>query len=146
MPHFTIPLTPGLGPILKVVVGVTVPRAAALTAANQPVPALVVLDCLIDTGASVSCMDFAAIAPLGLQPTGMTPIATPSTGATPVLRAQYDVAIGIYHPDYSRVFDTVPVVGADFSTQGIQGLFGRDLLKSCLLVYDGAGMSFCIGF
>ena len=146
MPHFTIPLTPGRGPILKVVVGVSGPRAAALKAAEKPVPDSVLLDCLIDTGASVSCMDFAAIAPLGLQPTGMTPISTPSTGANPAMCAQYDVAIGIYHPDYSRVFDTVPVVGADFSTQGIQGLFGRDLLKSCLFVYDGAGQSFCIAF
>jgi hypothetical protein len=60
--------------------------------------------------------------------------------------AQYDVAIGIYHPDYSRVFDTVPVVAADFSMQGIQGLFGRDLLKSCLLFYDGTSQFCCIGF
>jgi hypothetical protein len=91
-------------------------------------------------------MDSTAIAPLGLQPTGMTQISTPSTGSTPVQCAEYDVAIGIYHPDYSRVFDAVPVVAADFSTQGIQGLFGRDLLKSCLLVYDGAAALFCIGF
>ena len=109
-------------------------------------PHMVVLDCLIDTGASVSCMDSAAIGPLGLQPTGMTPISTPSTGTNPVQCAQYDVAIGIYHPDYSRIFDTVPIVAVDFSAQGIQGLFGRDLLKSCLLVYDGTGQMFCIGF
>jgi hypothetical protein len=132
--------------MLKVAVGISAARASALASANQPIPPYVALDCLIDTGASVSCIDAAALAPLGLQPTGMTPIATPSTGANPIQCAQYDVAIGIYHPDYSRVFDNVPVIAADLSAQGIQGLFGRDLLKSCLLVYDGASSLFCIAF
>jgi hypothetical protein len=119
---------------------------SAFNAASQPVPPPVVLDCLIDTGASVTCMDAAAIAPLGLQPTGITPIRTPSTGATPAQCAQYGVGIGIYHPDYSRIFDTVPVIAADLSAQGIQGLMGRDLLRSCLFVYDGTAELFCIGF
>jgi hypothetical protein len=145
MPHFTLQIVPE-GPLLSIVVGVSNPRAVALQQAGQPVPQAVILRCLIDTGASGTCLDAAAIAPLGLTATGTTLITTPSTGVTPHECPTFDVSILFYHADNSRFFGIVPVVATDFSAQSIDGLLGRDVLSSCLFVYDGAAKIFSIAF
>lgn len=145
MPHFTIPLTPE-GPLISLVIGVSTPRVTALQAAGVTVPQAITLRCLIDTGASGTCLDAQALTPLNLTPTGTTLISTPSTGATPHQCYTYDVGIMFYHPANSRFFGTVPIVATDFSAQPIDGLLGRDVLESCLFVYDGAAKIFSIAF
>ena len=145
MPHFTLGLT-SEGPVIDLVVMASQPRADALKSAGLPIPTPVALRCLIDTGASGTCFDAAAIAPLGLSPTGTTPISTPSTGAVPHQCESYDVSVLFYHPDNSRYFGTLPVIAIDFSAQRIDGLIGRDILASCLFVYDGGAQSFAIAF
>ena len=51
-----------------------------------------------------------------------------------------------YHSVNSRYFGTVPIVATDFTAQSIDGLLGRDILASCLFVYDGAAKMFSIAF
>src|SRR5438270_12312590 len=145
MPHFTLQIVPE-GPILAVLICVSAPRATALQNAGLAVPHPINLRCLIDTGASGTCLDAAAIAPLSLSPTGTTLISTPSTGGTPQVCDTYDVGVIIYHPENSRFFGTVPIVATDFSAQTIDGLLGRDVLGSCLFVYDGAAKICAIAF
>jgi hypothetical protein len=91
-------------------------------------------------------VDAAALAPLGLTPTGTTLISTPSTGQTPHQCLTYDVGIMFAHQDGYRFFGTIAVVATDFSAQPIDGLLGRDVLGSCLLVYDGTANTFLIAF
>jgi hypothetical protein len=81
MPLLTFALSPA-GPVIDVLVGVSPPRAQQLALANAPVPAPVSARLLVDTGASVTCLDRAILASLGLAPTGNVAMATPSTGAT----------------------------------------------------------------
>ena len=145
MPHFTLQIVPE-GPVISLLVGLSAPRIAALRQANLPIPQAVVLRCLLDTGASGTCIDAAAIAPLGLTPTGTTLISTPSTGGTPHQCLTYDVGMMFVHPGGNRFFGTVAVVATDFLTQTIDGLVGRDVLSSCLFVYDGAARIFSIAF
>ena len=145
MPHLTLNLSPE-GPVISLLAGVSTPRLQALQQAGLPVPSSVVLRCLIDTGASGTCLDAGAITPLGLTPTGTTLVSTPSTGAIPHQCDTYDVGIMLYHPDHSRLIGTLPVVATDFSAQPIDGLLGRDILSTCLLVYDGAAGTFSIAF
>jgi hypothetical protein len=145
MPHFTLQVVQE-GPVISLLVGASAPRVTALQEAGLDVPQAVVLRCLIDTGASGTCVDGAAIAPLGLTPTGSTLISTPSTGGTPHQCATYDVGMMFVHPAGNRFFGTVAVVATDFSAQPIDGLLGRDVLSSCLLVYDGAAKIFSIAF
>jgi hypothetical protein len=145
MPHFTLPITPE-GAVISLQIGLSAPRIAALQKTNAPVPQAVVLRCLIDTGASGTCVDAAALAPLGLTPTGTTLISTPSTGQTPHQCLTYDVGIMFAHQDGYRLFGTIAVVATDFSVQSIDGLLGRDVLGSCLLVYDGTAKTFSIAF
>src|SRR5438105_3157608 len=100
MPHFTLGLT-SEGPLISMLVGVSAPRMQALQQAGLPIPQAVQLRCLIDTGASSTCLDATAITPLGLTPTGTALIATPSTGGTPHQCDTYDVGVMFYHPDNS---------------------------------------------
>lgn len=146
MPHLTIPIQADRGPIIRLLIGASEPRLAALREAGRSLPNPVVVSMLIDTGASCTAIDERALAPLGLTPTGSTQVSTPTTGTAPEARLTYDVGVMLYHTDNSRLFNSVPVIATDFGAQGIDGLFGRDLLASCLLVYDGATGNFSLAF
>lgn len=146
MPHLTIGLDDIRGPIIKLFVGVSTPRRTALQTAGLPVPTPIVVDFLVDTGASCTAVDAATIAPLGISPTGDILVSTPTTGGQPETRLQYDVALILYHADNSRLFGVHPVIATDFGQQNIGGLLGRDVLEKCLLVYDGSNKHFCLAF
>jgi predicted aspartyl protease len=107
---------------------------------------MVSLRALVDTGASGTVIDPTAIQTLGLSPTGMVSIHTPSTGGTSVNCAQYDVMLAIYHPNHSLVMGTIPVIASHLASQGIHALIGRDVLSRCLLIYDGAISQFTLAF
>jgi len=146
--HFTLPIGPA-GPVLSAFVAVSQARHAALTAAGQPVPSPVPIRALVDTGASCTCVDASVLAALGLTPTGSTQMMTPSTGATPHEALQYDVALAIpAAPPNPQPFykHTLPVVGSELSIQGIDALIGRDILKDCLLTYNGVVGFFTLAF
>lgn len=92
--------------------------------------------------------------PLNLTPTGSTGINTPSTGAAAETRLIYDVSLIILHPQYGAnppvpalVKNTIPVICTElFAAQGIHALIGRDVLQSCLLVYDGVNGTFSLAY
>ena len=130
-------------------IGVSQARRNALVAAGQPVPNPVNIQGLIDTGASGTCVDPSVLTALGLTPTGSTMMNTPSTGAQAVPVDTYDVSLIIYataqHPPL--VHHTVPVMCSELlNVQGIHALIGRDILKGCLLTYDGMAGLFSLAF
>ena len=138
MSHFTLQFG-GDGPILNAFLGVSAARRAALEAAGQPVPSYVGFRALVDTGASCSCVDPSVIAKLGITPTGTMPVHTPSTGGTPHVLNQYDVSLIIPGPLNAapHIVNTLPISETHLLAQGIEALLGRDILKDCLLTYNG---------
>jgi hypothetical protein len=142
----TIAVDPIRGPIIKLFVCVSGPRASVLQKSGIACPQPVLVDFLVDTGASSTVVDEQAIAPLGLTPTGQTQVHTPTTGAGVETRFLYDVGLAIYHADHTRIFESHPVIATDFSAQNIGGLLGRDVLASCLFHYDGTGGHFSLAF
>jgi Aspartyl protease len=114
--------------------------------AGLTVPEPIIVDLLVDTGASCTVLDQTAIYPLGLVPTGETRVHTPTTGSGSESRFQYDVSLVLFHLDNSRLFQSLPVIATDLSRQGIGGLLGRDVLEKCLLVYDGSAQAFSLAF
>ena len=147
MPHFTRQLTNST-PLIYAILGVIQARADALKAANQPVPAQQRMNALIDTGASCTCVDPTIIKALGLVPTGSTQMLTPSTGSQPVTTEQYDASLMIYGANQQSPLEipVMPVVASDLKSQGIDALIGRDVLKFCLLTYNGAIELFTLAF
>jgi hypothetical protein len=71
---------------------------------------------------------------------------TPSTGAQVHHANLYDVSLVLMHPALSLSISNVAVAEAQLSIQGIQALIGRDVLKNCLLVYDGQNGTFTLAF
>ena len=145
MPHLTLQITNG-GPILDVLIGVSHARAQALQQAGQLVPNPIQIRGLIDTGASCTCIDPGVLNALNLAPTGVTPMLTPSTGAQAHHANVYDVSLHLLHPAITLTLQNVPVAEAQLSIQGIQALIGRDILRSCLFVYDGQSGIFTLAF
>jgi hypothetical protein len=149
MAQFTLQLDPANGPVLTVVVGVSVPRADALVAAGQPIPPGVTIRALIDTGASGTCVDPSALEKLSLTPTGPVSVHTPSTGGAGHIVEQYDVSLivpgaGAHHVPLA--IPAVPVMSAALSLQGIDALVGRDVLRDCILIYHGSLGQFTLAF
>ena len=137
MPSISAPVQP-IGPIVRLAVLVSDPRREALVAANRPVPNPILINGLLDTGASSTCIDPAVMQSLGLTPTGFVPIITPSTGTTPHMCEQYDVAIAVLlRGSAVHIIDTLPVIASPLAHQGHEALIGRDVLSRAILIYNG---------
>lgn len=149
MAQFTLPLDPANGPVLTAFVGVSLARRDALMTAGRTIPTGVTIRALIDTGASSSCIDPGILASLELTPTGSVTVHTPSTGPEPHTAEQYDVSIivpgtGSHHAPL--VIPAVPVLSASLALQGIDALIGRDILRDCILIYNGSLGLFTLAF
>lgn len=149
MSHFTLTSDPINGPTLNVVVAVSAPRAEALQGAGEEIPAAQTIRGLVDTGASGTCIHPDVLKALNLTPTGTTLVYTPSTGDKPVEALQYDVGLMIpgataAHQPLLRL--TIPVIASRLPQQGIEALIGRDVLRSCVLVYNGQEDIFTLAY
>lgn len=147
MPHLTLPLSPQGGCRVQVGVGITEARVKALAAKGESPPAVQVVTALIDTGASISAIDFSIVKALGLTPRGVTPVHTPSTGPKPVSTFLYDVTVFLYDAQTQYLVDrAIPVIGSQLKVQGFEVLLGRDILQDCFFMYDGRAGQFTLGF
>lgn len=147
MPHFTLPLDEN-GPLLNAVVEVSRARATILRLLGQTVPDRVAVRALVDTGASVTCVEPQVMERLGISPRGKTPCLTPSTGTEHVLMDEFDVCISVYrdlHEVPCRI-ENLSVVGAVLNRQGFDVLLGRDFLSRCILHYNGTTRSYTLAF
>lgn len=148
MPYLNLQISPD-GPLCDAVFGVSSARRLALQTAGQTIPKAIRVRALIDTGASCTCVDPSVSQDLSLVPTGQAQMATPSTGTTQVHYAnQYDVSILIPHPTLAPlIFQTVAVAEAELLLpQGFHALIGRDVLETCLLIYDGQNGLFTLAY
>lgn len=136
--------------MLTAYVGVSQSRSVALKAAQQPVPTIQVIQALVDTGASCTCIDPSVISALQLSPTGSVGMSTPSTGSQPHTALQYDVAIVIPGSNQNHapfVLSNLPVVECILlANQGFHALIGRDILQHCILSYNGVMQQFTLAY
>jgi hypothetical protein len=76
-------------------------------------------------------------------------IHTPSTDGVPASTPTYDVTIVIAagrQGDAHFVSDTVRVAASNLNCQGIQVLIGTDILKKCILTYNGSDENFTLAW
>lgn len=147
MPSLTITI-PQDGPLVQMMIGVSLARSLALRAAGAPVPQHVSGRGLLDTGASISAIDRRVAQQLGLAATGYTFIHTPSTGVQPHLAALFDVSFSIVM-DKQQVHPlptSFLVIESDFATQGFSALIGRDVLGRALFLYHGQANMMSLAF
>lgn len=125
------------GPLLQVALSVLDPQAAVLTERGEVVPVVSGL-ALIDTGASTTCVDDAAANEARLP---AVDTARMSSASGPSQVSVYAGKIALVQPSgsdgTSAVIDAHQALGVNIREQGILALIGRDLLRSCILIYNG---------
>lgn len=121
------------GPALHAEIFIPQALAAVLQQTQQPLPVPHVGLVLIDTGASISAVDEQVLQGLGLSPTGVIQVVTPSGSAQ---QPQYDCEISFP----GTPIPTLPfnsVAGSQLSGLGYSALLGPDVLRYFQLVYNG---------
>lgn len=126
------------GAMIDVLIEVSQQRKLAMQSAGLIAPIAVPCRLLIDTGASSTCLDSWIFKSLNINPIGTVEMHTPSTSVNNAHRCnQYDICLIVPHQAINRYFHTIPALESEFSHQGIDGLLGRDILESCLFIYNG---------
>jgi predicted aspartyl protease len=128
------------GPIVDMAIGVSTILENQLRAANETVAPPVPVHAMIDTGASSTVIQKGLAAKLGLQPVGVTQIATPSSTGVEC----FEYAVRYILPN--NVVADGTVIEAPLEGQQIQALIGRDLLAHAVLVYIGYTGSVTLSF
>lgn len=124
------------GPRVPVEIRVPNVLATYLTEKGKPVPAPVTGEALVDTGASISCVDETAIRGLGVNPVGIAQVGTPSTAGTPQL--QYPVLFQFPGTTLPSI-EIAHALGSVLQPQNLLALIGRDILSGFVFIYNGPG-------
>jgi predicted aspartyl protease len=116
-------------------VSITVEQTIAQTLVQQgkSVPTPIAGWALIDTGASVTCIDEEAAVGLGLPVVDQVVMSSASHAKT--LQNVYPVQIVI--SGLAFIMNVPKAMGAALKPQGILALIGRDALQVCTLFYNG---------
>lgn len=119
------------GPIVQVTLQPTDQLVVQLQQSGASIPQPVSGQALIDTGASMSCIDNEAAVSLGLPVVNVIQMASASHAKHPA--NVYPVKMEIT----SFTASTPLAAGAPLKSMGLVALIGRDILSSCQLVYNG---------
>ncbi|MEX2214112.1 MAG: retropepsin-like aspartic protease [Phycisphaeraceae bacterium] len=146
MPHLTARHSAD-GPVLDIQLAIPRTRTIAMAAAGVPVTPAIEIRALVDTGATITVISTRAFARLGLEGTGTTQIIGAVTANQPVQVQTCDVSLILVHKQsYMRKFDPLPVIIAPLGQSRIDALIGRDVLQSCLFLYDGQAGTCTLAF
>jgi hypothetical protein len=146
VPYATAPIGPD-GAVIEVLVGVSWPRRDNLLRMGLPLPTRGRVRVQIDTGASFSAIDAAILATLGIGPTDVRDVMTPSVTGTPTPFRFFPVSLGMENGGIEMFVGDVEVMECVFSpVENVRGLLGRDVLQHCLFVYDGQHKTFSIAY
>lgn len=130
------------GPRLPCEVRIDATRAGAHVKSDQVAPPGVLGQIMVDTGASVSCVDKDILIGLGISPIGECEVLTPQG------KDVQDIYVcGLDFPGTG--LDPIPkifVLGSDLKGHGAGALLGRDVLASGVLVYNGIAGHWVISF
>ncbi len=133
--------------IIPVHVGVSERRKKLLQAEGVSVPGFVAENLIIDTGSSLSALDQAIIAPLGLKPAGAVLAHTATSSAEPRLSARYDVSLLVPAPDGpALLLGALAVFEGLFRHRGIDGILGRDVLAHCTFIHNAPAGGFMLAY
>lgn len=128
------------GPVVQVSVTVGQAIAEQLLQRGEAVPEPVAGLALIDTGASVTCIDEPTALAMGLVAIDVASMASASEASSE--RGVYPIAVEITAVPLR--IDAPRSVGAALASQGLLLLIGRDVLRNCLLVYNGSTGQFSL--
>ena len=130
------------GPIIQVSISVAPVVAQTILSAGGTVPPPVNGIGLIDTGASGTCVDDDVALGLNLPVTGTATMASASHAGSQ--RNLYPIQLEVV--GWPIKWHTNRAMGASLNAQGLIALIGRDMLRACVLVYNGTAGTFSLSF
>ena len=126
--------------ILKLPIGTEGPIVGvSLSAGKQRKPARL----LIDTGSTATIVEADIVAGLGIAPTDL--VWLDGHGGRQQAH-RYDVAIYLNDRLWVRSLPILAVPRRVYAVRGINGVLGRDVLASTVLIYDGSTGTFTLSF
>jgi hypothetical protein len=121
------------GPKIGIEISAATAVVESLSKSGSSVPAPQAGFALIDTGASITAVDEALIASLGIQPIGQMKLSTPRESMPAWL---YAIRLSFADAPMEPV-EVLDVVGCTLQPQGFIALLGRNFLRKMVFVYDG---------
>jgi len=116
--------------------------AEALERENKPIPGGISGFALVDTGASMICVDRKVIEQLG-----MAPVSEANVGTAGGVQKQLVYPAMLRFPNTTMPELNIWCLGGDFAGQGdMIALIGRDVLSLFVLVYNGPGASITLAY
>lgn len=129
------------GLLLSIEVNVPQSLANALSNAAIPLPNIVTGNALVDTGASCCCAAESSLQSLQLQAIGQANMSSPNGN-----RLQNVYLAKLSFPGTPIPALEIPVVGVQLNQGKTIALIGRDLLRHCVLIYNGPMGSYTLSF
>jgi predicted aspartyl protease len=129
------------GPVIQVTVGLEQTMAHALIQQGKAIPPARAGLALIDTGASVSCIDEQAAQDMKLPVVDVGKMTSASHDSHPcnLYPIQIVLPAGI-------AFGAPRAMGASLAAQGLIAIIGRDILQVCTLFYNGNAGQITLSF
>lgn len=129
------------GPLVDLELAITDLRRQAYIRQRLVPPSPVRVTMLVDTGASHTFIDEAALAPLNLSPKDSATFRSASPLDAPDRCNVYDIAltIGTLADRNTMTFDPLPIFATPFRDHRHEGLLGRDVLARLQMAWHGPG-------
>lgn len=120
------------GPIVRVKIGIHPHLAKLFKEKSRPIPSPIEGDAIIDSGATVTCVDHRIIDSLGIKPTGKTmSVGIGGTEEALIVACSLQIREHNFWSPHVRCHDLKKVA------KGLVALIGRDLLRGMVFHYDG---------
>ncbi len=156
MPVLVLPFVPGSGAQVHAQITISRTRLLHLRQTRQPVPPPVQVVAVLDTGAERTCVDPAVIARLNLPTRNPGFTAAPGVGVGPAVFGgssfgySYEAGLVILHPvikpPSNLIIHELELDCLPLAAFGIEAVIGRDVLASCVLVYNGPAGSATLAY
>lgn len=131
----------GVGLLLPVEISIPPALANILISQGIVLPKAVTGNALVDTGATSCCVEESQLIGLGLKPIGQVNVCGQSG---PKLQNVYIARLSF--PGTPIPVLDIRVIGVQMTGQNLLSLIGRDLLRHCVLVYNGPMGSYTLAF
>ncbi len=146
MPHFTVPMSPE-GYAVEVMLGLPAADMAVLLAAGQVIPPPLRARGLLDTATDKTAVAVGLLQQMGLPHLGS--VETQTAGGRVIVKL-YRASLSVLNPagaiDPSQARPDWVVTEFLHAPPNIDVLLGLDLARECLLILDGPGQRFTLGF
>ncbi|MCI0703328.1 MAG: hypothetical protein L0241_19795 [Planctomycetia bacterium] len=156
MPVLAIPFSLSSGVQVQAQITISRPRLLHLRQTRQSIPPPVSVIAILDTGAERTCVDPAVIARLNLPNRTSGFAAAPGVSTGPAIfggasfSLTYEAGLVILHPvtkpPSNLIVHELEVDELPLAQFGIEAVIGRDVLASCVLVYNGPAGSVTLAY